>query len=126
MIINKKYYSTLLFAIIIGSGLVFYYVFNPESNRFLLKCPFKFTTGFDCPGCGSQRALHALLHGEFRQAFSYNPLFIIAIPYVFIGILFEWFGLKYSFPKIRKALFGKTAIYIIAVVMILFFVVRNF
>ena len=77
MIINKKYYSTLLFAIIIGSGLVFYYVFNPESNRFLLKCPFKFATGFDCPGCGSQRALHALLHGEFIQAFSYNPLPVV-------------------------------------------------
>ncbi|MGA9212761.1 DUF2752 domain-containing protein [Kaistella sp.] len=125
MKILKKNYRFILITLIIGSGLLFYYFINPESSRFLLKCPFKYTTGFDCPGCGSQRAIYAALHGEFRQAFSYNPLFIIAIPYVFVGILFEWFGLKYSFPKIRKILFGKTAIYVIAAVIILFFIFRN-
>ena len=125
MIINKKYYSTILFIIFIGGGLIFYYLFNPATNSFLIKCPFKFLTGYDCPGCGSQRALHAALHGEFKEAFSYNPLFILAIPYVFVGILFEWFNLKNSFPKVRKVLFGRNAIYIISVVIILFFILRN-
>nr|WP_230380102.1 DUF2752 domain-containing protein [Kaistella gelatinilytica] len=105
--------------------MIFYYFFNPQSNSFLLKCPFKFFTGYDCPGCGGQRALHALLHGKFRQAFSYNPLFIVAIPYVILGILFEWFGLKYSFPKVRKILYGQTAIYIIAIIIMSFFILRN-
>ncbi|WP_317192999.1 DUF2752 domain-containing protein [Kaistella gelatinilytica] len=125
MIINKKNYSALLFVAFIGCGLIFYYFFNPQSNSFLLKCPFKFFTGYDCPGCGGQRALHALLHGKFRQAFSYNPLFIVAIPYVILGILFEWFGLKYSFPKVRKILYGQTAIYIIAIIIMSFFILRN-
>lgn len=105
--------------------MIFYYFFNPESNSFLLKCPFKFFTGLDCPGCGGQRALHAALHGEFRQAFSYNPLFLIAIPYVTLGILFEWFRLKYYFPKVRKALYGQTAIYITGILIISFFIIRN-
>ncbi|WP_417428657.1 DUF2752 domain-containing protein [Halpernia sp.] len=98
---------------------------NPLSNSFLIKCPFKTVTGLDCPGCGSQRAIHEILHGNFKQAFSYNPLFIIAIPYVFTGILFEWFSLKYKFPRTRKILFGANAIYVIGIIIILFFIFRN-
>lgn len=120
--------SNLLYSVFIiafGGGLLFYYFYNPNSDSFLIRCPFKTFTHLDCPGCGSQRALHSLLHGEFRQAFSYNPLFIVAIPYVLTGVLFEWFGLKYSFPKIRKILFGSGTIYLIAFLVILFFIFRN-
>lgn len=121
----KKNYQILLLLIAFGGGLLFYFLYNPESNSFLLKCPFKIFTGFDCPGCGSQRALHSLLHGEFQNAFAYNPLFIIAIPYVFVGILFEWFGLKYTHPQMRKIMFGTNAIYVITVLIILYFIGRN-
>jgi len=121
----KKNYLFLISLFALSGGLLFYFLFNPESNSFLLKCPFKIFTGFDCPGCGSQRALHSLLHGEFQNAFSYNPLFIIAIPYVFAGVLFEWFGLKYTYPKVRKILFGTNAIYAITVLIIFYFIGRN-
>lgn len=122
---KKSYYFFALLLILFGGGLWFYYNYNPLSESFLLKCPFKLATGYDCPGCGSQRALHALLHGEFSQAFSFNPLFILAIPYVIVGVLFEWFGLKFQYPKTRKFLFGTTAIYILTVIIILFFIFRN-
>lgn len=122
---RKSYYFLILFLVIFGTALWFYYNYNPLSESFLLKCPFKMATGYDCPGCGSQRALHSLLHGEFSQAFSYNPLFILAIPYVIVGILFEWFGLKFKYPKARKFLFGTTAIYILAVIITFFFIFRN-
>lgn len=122
---NKTIYFYLLLIFLVVGGTLFYYYFDPKSESFLLKCPFKFFTGYDCPGCGSQRALHHLLHGEIRQAFSFNPLFIIAIPYVIVGILFEWFNMKYKYPRIRKFLFGTTAIYIISVIVILFAILRN-
>lgn len=122
---RKNYYFLTLILIVFGGGLWFYYNYNPQSESFLLKCPFKFATGYDCPGCGSQRALHSLLHGEFSQAFSYNPLFMLAIPYVFVGILFEWFGLKYIYPKIRKILFGTKAIYLISLIITIFMIFRN-
>lgn len=125
MFFKKKLSTYLFFALIAGSVLLFYFYYNPQSKSFLIKCPFKFFTGLDCPGCGSQRALHSLLHGEIKEAFYFNPLFILAIPYLLTGILFEWFGLKEVYPKTRKFLFGRTAILIIATVIIFFFIFRN-
>lgn len=121
---NNKFLSLILLFLLCG-GIIFYYNFNPLSESFLIKCPFKVMTGLDCPGCGSQRAVHEILHGNFRSAVAFNPLFVIALPYAFMGILFEYFSLKYKFPKVRKILFGQTAIYIVAAVIILFFILRN-
>ena len=91
---GKNTYLYILLGLLFIGGLALYYFFSPENPNFIVKCPFNYFTSYDCPGCGSQRALHALLHGELRKAFSYNPLFILAIPYVLLGVFFEWFGLK--------------------------------
>ena len=45
-----------------------------------------------CPGCGTLRALHALLHGNVGSAFMLNPLSMIALPllgYAFISLIVE-------------------------------------
>ena len=120
---NKLLFGFILF--FLAGVLLFYYFVNPISSNFIIKCPFKQITGLDCPGCGSQRAVHELLHGNVTSAFVDNALFIAALPYAFTGILFEWFSLKYKYPKTRKILFGKTAIYIVAAIIILFFIFRN-
>ncbi|MDG1262147.1 MAG: DUF2752 domain-containing protein [Flavobacteriales bacterium] len=39
----------------------------------MLKCSFKSATGFDCPGCGLQRSVLALLEGDLVGAFVYWP-----------------------------------------------------
>jgi hypothetical protein len=122
---KENRYLLILGILFLLCVLIFYYFVNPLSTNFIIKCPFKTITGLDCPGCGSQRAVHELLHGNFRKAFEENALFIIALPYAFVGVLFEWFSLKYKYPKTRKILFGKTAIYIISVIIILFFIIRN-
>lgn len=38
-------------------------------------CPIRYVTGIPCPGCGLSRAYIALLHLNFREAFSYHPMF---------------------------------------------------
>jgi hypothetical protein len=43
-------------------------------------CPFHALSGLYCPGCGSTRALHALLHGDLAQAMAMNPLLVPALP----------------------------------------------
>lgn len=55
------------------------YTFAPSGNRFYPQCVFHSVTGLDCPGCGTTRALHALLHGDVAAAFRFNPmLFVMA------------------------------------------------
>ncbi len=39
----------------------------------LLKCPFKYLTGIDCPGCGFQRSVLALINGDLHKSLSLYP-----------------------------------------------------
>ena len=39
---------------------IIYYRVSPTSSVFFPKCAFLMLTGLKCPGCGSQRAVHAL------------------------------------------------------------------
>lgn len=43
-------------------------------------CPLHATTGLFCPGCGSTRALHALVDGDLKRAASMNVLLIASLP----------------------------------------------
>lgn len=60
--------------------LIALYVFDPETSKGFLPCPFHWLTGLDCPGCGSQRAMHDLLHGRVAEAFGHNAALVCAIP----------------------------------------------
>ena len=53
------------------------------------KCPTKLLFNIDCPGCGFQRAIHAIIHGEFKRAFSLNPFLFLAAPYAIIAFSYE-------------------------------------
>ncbi len=43
-------------------------------------CPFSTLTGIYCPGCGSTRCLHALVHGDIPTALAMNPLLVLSLP----------------------------------------------
>jgi hypothetical protein len=47
-------------------------------------CPFHWATGLYCPGCGSLRAMHAMLHGQIVPALHSNALAVIAVPAVLL------------------------------------------
>lgn len=61
-------------------GLVLLYCWNPLDVAFLPKCPFFAFTGYKCPGCGTLRGIHSLLHLNFRDAVQYNLFMVMAIP----------------------------------------------
>lgn len=64
--------------IVVGAGLVLF-CFDPTQYHFYPTCIFHRTTGLLCPGCGSLRALHQLLHGHIMTAFRFNPLVILTL-----------------------------------------------
>jgi hypothetical protein len=45
-------------------------------------CPVFALTGLYCPGCGTARALHSLLHADLPAALGYNPLLVVALPFI--------------------------------------------
>ena len=42
-------------------------------EQYMIPCIFKNTFGIPCPGCGGQRSVLHLLHGEFGEAFIMYP-----------------------------------------------------
>ena len=70
-------------AVLVAAGM-FYYFMDPQTTWFMPKCMMKELTGFQCPSCGAQRALHAFLPGHVAEALSYNLFFVIAIPFLLL------------------------------------------
>ena len=48
-------------------------IFALSLKDFMLPCLNKKLFGLDCPGCGMQRSVDLLLHGEFLAAFKMYP-----------------------------------------------------
>ena len=70
---------------VLATGIVavyYVYTYNPATSLLYLPCPFHMLTGFYCPGCGSLRALHHLLHGHLAVAFGLNPLMVLSLPFL--------------------------------------------
>lgn len=81
-------------------------------NDHLLTCPIKHTFGMDCPGCGMQRALLALLHGDMGRSFQLHPALIPLL----VLILFTLIHLKFDFKSgalVTKILFIVVVVFIL-------------
>jgi hypothetical protein len=64
-----------------GAGIVLLiYLVDPHHSGIYPACPFRAITGWLCPGCGSLRATHALLHGRVADAFGHNALLVTTLP----------------------------------------------
>lgn len=78
---SKNYYG-LAGGLVLLAILAFYMIVDPGQLSWAPKCPVHTLTGYDCPGCGSQRAVHALLQGEFREAWNHNALLLVLLPFI--------------------------------------------
>lgn len=68
------------------SALVMLTVFDPATSGVFPPCPVFYFTGWYCPGCGSLRAFHQLLHGNLRAAWAMNPLTVVLMPFLAYGL----------------------------------------
>lgn len=116
-----KKLGILISGVLIVFLLVVYARYNPENKPLFPQCSIKQYTGLDCPGCGIQRSIHALLNLEFLTAFWYNPLLYMGLIY---GAIYFLFFQKMS-PKSRSIIFGRTAVIIWFVLIICFTILRN-
>jgi len=79
--------SKLLFLMLAAAGGAVLYRWDPATSGLYPLCPFFLLTGWYCPGCGSLRALHQLLHGNWGAAFVLNPLLVLALPFAAYQVL---------------------------------------
>jgi len=90
-----------------AAGSVMLYFFAPAEYPFYPKCLFHLATGLSCPGCGSLRAAHSLLHGDFAAAFRFNPLPFVLFPITGLAwIIYRPASLTSIPPKWVWALLG--------------------
>ncbi|HPF50333.1 MAG TPA: DUF2752 domain-containing protein [Draconibacterium sp.] len=119
----SKTLNGILLLFILGVAVLFF-VLDPVQQEIFPKCAFHSLTGGYCPGCGSQRALHSLLHLDFAGVVSYNFLFLPAALLIlyhythrFLNRLFKW--------KLPNLLYLKNTPWVILTVVIAFWILRN-
>jgi hypothetical protein len=109
-------------AIPVGATLL--YNFSPTEYSFYPRCIFHSVTGLHCPGCGATRCAAALLHGDLEQAFAYNPLFVLMLPFLAYGavrIAYEtWTG-----KRMRGYRLPGWALKVFVGVLIAYWIARN-
>jgi len=109
---------------LILTGAAYLFVFEPGKTGIFPSCLFRSLTGFQCPGCGSTRAMHQLLHGHVVAAFELNPFFLLAIPFLLYALI------RYSVVVMRGGVPRQNTlpppyIYALFFIVVSFWIFRN-
>lgn len=122
MRISRKILITLSVAAICVV-VALYFAFDPGKSLWAPKCIFHVTTGWECPGCGSQRMLHALLHGDFAAAWEANPFILCLSPVLILMLLAA--AMRERWPRLYIAVNSLPVIILISVGIIAWTLLRN-
>ena len=116
----------LIIILIITAAMAFcaiYYTHDPSSSALFPRCLFLSLTGYKCPGCGSQRAIHALLNGDVVGAFRYNAMLLIAIPWITLCLFVE--TQRTRWPKLYARLNPQLLILLFMALVLAWWLFRN-
>lgn len=125
--IKKTLYIIIAIAAVVAivAVAIIYKNYDPLHESFFPKCIFFKLTGYMCPGCGSQRAIHALMCGNIVESFRYNPLLHVGMAYILILMLLQFPFLREKTKKLRESLTGIAACIIWFFAIIAFWILRN-
>lgn len=99
-------------------------IYDPASSGIFPPCPVHYLTGLYCPGCGSLRAMHQLLHGNLRAAWAMNPLTCILLPFLTYGLASEALS-RVRGRGLPQVFLPAASIRVLCGVIIVFGIVRN-
>ena len=112
----------LVIAALLLGGLI-YYALDPTQSGLFPRCGFLTLTGYKCPGCGTQLAIHALLHGDFIGAFKFNALLFISIPWLALCLYAE--SRRTRNPRLYVRLNAPLLIWLFLAMVLLWWLLRN-
>lgn len=117
---------SLIIILVIAALVVFgfiYYALDPSSSSAFPRCTFLSLTGYKCPGCGSQRAVHALLHGNVAEAFRYNAMLLIAVPWIILCLFAE--SQRVRNPRLYARLNAPLLVWLFLAMVLIWWLLRN-
>lgn len=121
--IKNKYFKYGLLVLLLGLAVLFF-ILDPNNSELFPKCIFHSLTGCYCPGCGSQRAIHSLLHLDFYGVIGNNFLFIPALLLIIYHYLHSVLN-KWFLWKLPNVFYFKKTPWIIFGVILIFWIIRN-
>jgi hypothetical protein len=110
--------------IVIASAVVLLLLFPPTQYSFYPQCPFYRSFELLCPGCGTTRAIAALLRGHLYEAFHLNALTTLMLPVACVHA-FRIYHCHLSGEAIRWHQPSRSTIYTILCITLIFTIVRN-
>lgn len=113
-----------LVLIVLPLGVSILRMHAPSEASFYPRCWLKSLTGLNCPGCGATRCLHVLCNGELAQAFAYNPLLTLALPFLLWGAFLESYAAWTGRTLFRYRL-SRRIIFAIFWLLLVYWVARN-
>lgn len=119
----KIFLRTGLLAVIVTLAVLFF-ALNPNEHAIFPRCPFNVLTGYYCPGCGSQRAIHSLLHLNFAGVARNNILFIPTVVLVVYHYTYSFVNSLFGL-KLPNVFYLKHTPWVICLVIGAFAVLRN-
>lgn len=120
---TKKWLAAAAIATIAAAAAVIYYYIDPGRVGWMPRCPFRWLTGWQCPACGNQRALHALLHARWADAWAANPFLLLSLPYIAALIVASL--LRRRLPRLYSAVAHPRVVMAYALLICLWWIVRN-
>ena len=109
----------------LGSLSMFFIIMMQETGKLpKFPCTFLYATHMYCPGCGSTRALMALLKGHIITSVCYNPAVLFGVGLI---LYYEITVLMTIFTKKDKVYYTKSMLPVIIYVSIvlIFAVIRD-
>ena len=106
------------------AGVTVLRIFDPATSGVFPPCPVHYLTGWYCPGCGSLRAVHQLLHGNLSAAWAMNPLTVVLLPFLTYGLI-AWVVAETSGKQLPQPFLSAAWIRALGVAIILFGIARN-
>lgn len=122
---TKKQKLYIALAVGLCCSLMGLYFIDPTKYVWVPKCPTKLLFGISCPGCGFQRALHAMLHGHFGEAVRYNFFLVLAVPYLIAIIVCGIMREGQSQQRLKEFVDSKWMTNGYIIIFLIWFVVRN-
>ena len=119
---QRAWYIAL--ALLAAAGLAALYTVDPRQPGRFPVCPFLGLTGCFCPGCGTLRSLHMLLHGDLVSALGYNPLTVLSLPFIAYSYV-AGAARAFSIPAPRPVFVHHRLIWALFAGVIAFWVLRN-